>query len=103
MAPCIGVDGFRRVRLTDTDFLGRFPMPEESPVQDNLPTFNVIEAHMKADVATHSSQARRERYGFVFGMFAAVIWGGYLAVTRQGIAVGLTAADSPSCAMQSPA
>jgi drug/metabolite transporter (DMT)-like permease len=48
---------------------------------------------MKADLATHSSHTRRERYGLFFGMCAAVIWGGYLAVTRQGISAGLTAAD----------
>ncbi|MND54761.1 EamA-like transporter family protein [compost metagenome] len=48
---------------------------------------------MKANVAMSSSQVKRERYGLAFGMCAAVIWGGYLAVTRQGIAAGLTAAD----------
>lgn len=48
---------------------------------------------MKTDVVTYSSQAGRERYGLVFGMSAAVIWGGYLAVTRLGVAAGLTAAD----------
>lgn len=35
---------------------------------------------MKADVVAHSSQARRERYGLAYGMFAAVIWGGYVGV-----------------------
>jgi drug/metabolite transporter (DMT)-like permease len=35
----------------------------------------------------------RERYGIAFGIVAAVIWGAYLAVSRHGISVGLTAAD----------
>lgn len=38
-------------------------------------------------------QAMRERYGLAYGAFAATIWGGYLAISRQGIAAGLTAAD----------
>ncbi|MET3528565.1 drug/metabolite transporter (DMT)-like permease [Phenylobacterium koreense] len=35
----------------------------------------------------------RERVGLFCGLVAAVIWGGYIAVTRQGIQIGLTAAD----------
>ncbi len=62
-------------------------------MQDNFPALSVIEGNMKADVVAHSSQAKRERYGLAFGMFAVVIWGGYLAVTRQGISAGLTAED----------
>jgi drug/metabolite transporter (DMT)-like permease len=38
----------------------------------------------------HQSHARR---GAAFGLLAAVIWGGYLAVSRQGVSAGLGAAD----------
>lgn len=37
--------------------------------------------------------AGTERLGWAYGFLAALIWGGYLAMTRQGIAIGLTAAD----------
>jgi drug/metabolite transporter (DMT)-like permease len=33
------------------------------------------------------------RYGFACGLLTAVIWGGYLAMTRYGIGAGLTAPD----------
>ncbi|MGO7733180.1 DMT family transporter [Rhizobium leguminosarum] len=35
----------------------------------------------------------RQRQGLALGLLAAIIWGGYLAVSRSGIAAGLTAAD----------
>lgn len=54
---------------------------------------DAVQARMKGRLATHAHRIRRERYGLAFGLFAAVIWGGYLAVTRQGIDAGLTAAD----------
>ncbi len=35
----------------------------------------------------------RERRGLAFGLVAALIWGGYIAVSHQGVASGLSAAD----------
>jgi len=40
-----------------------------------------------------ASQQVRERFGIAFGLVAAFIWGAYLVVTRQGIALGMNAAD----------
>ncbi|MEK7456341.1 MAG: DMT family transporter [Pseudomonadota bacterium] len=36
---------------------------------------------------------RQERQGIVFGLVASLIWGGYIAVTHQGMSAGLTSWD----------
>ncbi|MGO8021158.1 DMT family transporter [Rhizobium leguminosarum] len=35
----------------------------------------------------------RERLGFLYGFLAAVIWGGYIAVSQAGVGAGLSAED----------
>lgn len=44
-------------------------------------------------IAEPRNAVSRTRRGWVYGSAAALIWGGYLAVSRQGIAAGLHAAD----------
>jgi drug/metabolite transporter (DMT)-like permease len=51
------------------------------------------ETRMSRSTAGPAAQPGRERRGVIFGLLAAVIWGGYLAVTRQGIGAGLAASD----------
>ncbi|MFD1951574.1 DMT family transporter [Sphingomonas arantia] len=43
--------------------------------------------------SAQNAQASQLRAGWAYGLLAAVIWGGYLAVSRHGIAAGLGAAD----------
>lgn len=44
-------------------------------------------------IAEPRNTVSRTRRGWLHGCVAALIWGGYLAVSRQGIAAGLQAAD----------
>lgn len=44
-------------------------------------------------VRPRTDEPRGLRRGWIFGLVAAVIWGGYLAVSRHGIAAGLASSD----------
>ncbi|NEI74523.1 hypothetical protein GR212_33800 [Rhizobium lusitanum] len=44
-------------------------------------------------IAEPRNAVSRTRLGWLHGCLAALIWGGYLAVSRQGIVAGLQAAD----------
>lgn len=49
-------------------------------------------ANVTSDIAP-SPAPRQRRVGILFGLTAAVIWGGFLTVSGHGIAVGLSATD----------
>jgi drug/metabolite transporter (DMT)-like permease len=43
--------------------------------------------------ASSIRSSKHERLGFLYGFIAAIIWGGYIAVSQAGVGAGLTAAD----------
>ncbi|WP_193182331.1 DMT family transporter [Nisaea sediminum] len=48
---------------------------------------------MPTTVISPAAGAESPRVGIVFGLLAAVIWGGFLAYSRRGVVVGLEAVD----------
>jgi len=48
---------------------------------------------MTANKSGRSSNTRPINIGFFYGLVAAVIWGGFIPVSRQGVSLGLEAVD----------
>lgn len=46
-----------------------------------------------ATIASNPNSGSHERRGLVYGLLAALIWGGYIAVSHHGVNAGLSAAD----------